>query len=65
MIYIQAICQTLTSVGPCYMINTYNWVKCAVWDAPKRLILDIELEKMMIERNLSKREKELNSSDSE
>ena len=65
MIYIQAICQTLTSVGPYYMINTYNWVKCAVWDAPKRLILDIELDIMMIVRDLSIREKEVNSSDSE
>jgi|TARA_R110001583_G_scaffold190632_1_gene355040 hypothetical protein len=52
-------------MGPHYLINTYNWVKCAVWDAPQRLILDIELEKIAIERDLSRKEKELNSSDSE
>ena len=65
MIYIQAICQNLIYMGPHYLINTYNWAKCALWDAPQRLILDIELEKIAIERDLSKKEKELNSSDSE
>jgi len=52
-------------MGPYYLSNTYNWIKCALWDAPHRLALDIELEKIAIERNLSKEEKELNSSDSE
>jgi len=65
MIYLQAICQTFLYMGPYYLSNTYNWIKCALWDAPHRLALDIELEKISIERNLSKEEKELNSSDSE
>jgi hypothetical protein len=50
MIYFQAVYQTLVSMGPQYFINTYNWVKTAVWDAPYRFILDVELEKMTIER---------------
>jgi hypothetical protein len=50
MIYIQAVYQTLVSMGPQYLINTYRWAKTAVWDAPYRFILDVELEKMAIER---------------
>ncbi len=51
MIYLQAISQTIISMGQYYLINTYNWVKTAVWYAPKRVFLDIELEKMSIERD--------------
>ena len=51
MIYLQDISQTIISMGQYYLINTYNWVKTAVWDAPKRVFLDIELEKMSIERD--------------
>ncbi len=65
MIYIQAICQTFIYMGPYYMTNTYSWIKCALWDAPYRFILDVELEKIAIELNLSKKEREVNSSDSE
>lgn len=50
MIYIQAVYQTLVCMGPQYLMNTYKWVKAAVWDAPYRFILDVELEKMAIER---------------
>ena len=65
MIYIQAICQTFIYMGTYYMTNTYSWIKCALWDAPYRFILDVELEKIAIELNLSKKEREVNSSDSE
>ncbi len=49
--YIQAICQTLTSMGPHYLVNIYRWVKTAIWDAPMRLFLDIELELQSIQRS--------------
>jgi hypothetical protein len=52
--YLQAIFQTMRDMGPQYLINIYKWVKCAVWDAPFRVYLDVELEKNMIERNLSR-----------
>lgn len=50
MIYLQAAVQTLTSVGPQYMVNVYNWIKMAIWDAPYRVWLDFELEKISIKR---------------
>ena len=60
MIYLQAAAQTLTSMGPHYIKNIYTWVKCAVLDAPFRVYLDVELEKISIERDLSHAEKEEN-----
>ena len=59
--YLQAIFQTMRDMGPQYLINIYKWVKCAVWDAPFRVYLDVELEKNMIERNLSRDEDESHS----
>ena len=56
--YIQAIYQTMKSTGPQYVVNIFNWVKCAVYDAPLRLYLDVELEKIAIERHLSLDEEE-------
>ena len=50
MIYLQAFIQTMTSMGPHYIANTYKWVKMAVWDAPYRVWLDVELEKLSIDR---------------
>jgi hypothetical protein len=50
MIYLQAFIQNLTSMGPHYITNTYKWVKMAVWDAPYRVWLDVELEKISIDR---------------
>jgi hypothetical protein len=44
----------MRDMGPQYLINIYKWVKCAIWDAPFRVYLDVELEKNMIERNLSR-----------
>jgi hypothetical protein len=53
MIYLQAIPQAIISMGPTYIHNTYQWLKMALWDAPYRIWLDVELEKISIERNLS------------
>jgi len=50
MIYLQAFIQNLTSMGSHYIANTYKWVKMAVWDAPYRVWLDVELEKISIDR---------------
>lgn len=52
MIYAQAIPQAIISMGPSYLINIYNWVKMALWDAPYRVWLDVELEKLAIERSM-------------
>ena len=53
IMYPQAIYQTFKTMGPHYAVSIYNWFKMAVWDAPYRLYLDIELEKLKIERDLS------------
>ena len=51
--YPQAIYQSMTTMGTTYHVNIYKWFKMALWDAPYRIWLDIELEKLAIERNLS------------
>ena len=51
--YPQAIYQSMTTMGPIYLVNIYKWFKMALWDAPYRIWLDIELEKLAIERRLS------------
>ena len=61
--YLQAFYQTMKSMGPQYVVNIYNWVKSAVYDAPLRLYLDIELEKLSIERHLSLDEEEEETQD--
>tara|TARA_B100000405_G_scaffold46523_2_gene30615 strand:- start:1275 stop:1412 length:138 start_codon:yes stop_codon:yes gene_type:complete len=38
-------------MGPHYLVNIYRWVKMAIWDAPIRLFLDVELELQSIERS--------------
>jgi len=48
MIYIQAVIQVLISMSPHYISNVYTWVKCALWDAPYRFILDVT-EKISID----------------
>ena len=50
MIYIYAVYNALVTMGPHYFINIYTWFKTALWDAPYRFILDVELEKISIER---------------
>lgn len=44
---------TMTSMGPDYMCSTYKWFKMALWDAPLRVYLDLQLEHMKLQRNLS------------
>jgi hypothetical protein len=51
---LKAIYNTLFDMGPYYIESMYNWVKMALWNAPTRVILDVQLEQMRLERNLSK-----------
>lgn len=55
-----AIYNTLISMGSYYARSTYKWVKMAVWDAPIRVYLDVQLEQMRLERNLSNFEEDEN-----
>ena len=48
-----AIFNTMYGMAPYYIESTYKWLKMAVWDAPTRVFLDIQLEQMRLERNLS------------
>ena len=48
-----AIYNTMLTMGPYYVTSTYKWFKMALWDAPTRIYLDIQLEHMRLERNLS------------
>jgi len=48
--WIHAICRTVISMGPDYTTNVLKWVKSAVWDAPYRVWLDIELQKIAYDR---------------
>ena len=47
--YAKAIYRTIMSMTPFYIENLCVWVKAAVWDAPRRIYLDIDLEKHRIE----------------
>ena len=38
-------------MGPEYTTNVLKWVKSAVWDAPYRVWLDIELQKIAYDRD--------------
>jgi len=40
-------------MGPYYMESAYKWLRMALWNAPTRIILDVQLEQMRLERNLS------------
>jgi hypothetical protein len=48
-----AIFNTAIGMGPYYMESTYKWLRMALWNAPTRIILDVQLEQMRLERNLS------------
>jgi hypothetical protein len=43
----------MIGMGPYYAHSTYKWFKMALWDAPTRVFLDVQLEQMRLERNLS------------
>ena len=47
--YAKAIYRTIMSMTPFYIENLCVWVKTAVWDAPRRIYLDIDLERHRIE----------------
>jgi hypothetical protein len=47
--YIKAIYRNTVSMGTIYIENFCLWVKTAVWDAPRRIYLDIDLERHRIE----------------
>ena len=64
--YFKAIYKTAMTMTPFYVENFCIWVKSAVWDAPWRIYLDIDLEKQKLEReqhNLSKSECKESSSE--
>jgi len=48
--YVKAIYRTITSMSSYYVENFCLWVKTVVWDAPRRIYLDIDLEKQKLER---------------
>jgi len=48
--YAKAIYRTIVTMTPFYVENFCLWVKSAVWDAPYRIYLDIDLEKQKLER---------------
>ena len=48
--YVKAIYRTIVTMTPFYVENFCLWVKSAVWDAPYRIYLDIDLEKQKLER---------------
>lgn len=54
---LQATYNTLVSMGPYYIESTFKWIKMALWNAPTRVLLDIQLEQMRLERNLSRAER--------
>jgi hypothetical protein len=54
--YLKAIYLTLVTMTPFYIENTYKWIKSALWDAPHRFMLDVELEAMKLERDLSRKD---------
>jgi len=47
--YAKAIYRTVMTMTSFYIENLCVWVKSAVWDAPRRIYLDIDLEKHRIE----------------
>ena len=49
-----AIYNTTVSMGPQYAYNLYKWLRTALWDAPYRIYLDVQLELIHLENNLSK-----------
>ena len=59
----QAIANTTVDMGPHYLTNICKWVKSAVWDAPYRVYLDVQLEKQKLERNLSLQESDESHTD--
>ena len=47
-----AIFNTAREMGPQYIVNFADWIKTALWNAPFRMFLDIELELLRLNRRL-------------
>lgn len=47
-----AIFNTVYEMGPQYIVNFADWIKTAVWNAPFRVFLDVELELLRLNRRL-------------
>lgn len=47
-----AIFNTAREMGPQYIVNFADWIKTALWNAPFRVFLDIELELLRLNRRL-------------
>jgi len=47
-----AIFNTVREMGPHYIVNFADWIKTAVWNAPFRVFLDVELELLRLNRRL-------------
>ena len=52
--YAKAIYRTIITMSSFYVENFCVWVKTAVWDAPRRIYLDIDLEYQNLSRIESK-----------
>jgi hypothetical protein len=48
--YAKAIYRTIMTMSSFYVENFCLWVKTAVWDAPRRIYLDIDLEYQNLSR---------------
>jgi hypothetical protein len=53
---LQAITNITAEMGPNYLQSIYKWLKSAIWDAPYRIYLDVQLENQRLERYLSSKE---------
>ena len=52
--YAKAIYRTIMTMSSFYAENFCLWVKTAVWDAPRRIYLDIDLEYQNLSRTSSR-----------
>lgn len=50
MMILVAMFNTVRDMGPYYISNVVGWVKSALWNAPFRVFLDIELELLRLQR---------------
>ena len=48
--YPKAVFITIMTMGVHYIEHLCTWVKAVVWDAPRRVILDVQLEKYKLDR---------------
>ena len=63
--YPKAVYVTLITMSVHYIENFCLWVKTALWDAPHRIILDVQLEKQKLDREQFLSEKKMMESQDE